>query len=153
MKIYFKDFAFYIQRFLMKKVFFLKSIVNVISLFFCRRSPSALANLVGLDMLIKDGYAKVTANLKFLNSVILRMLLFINLRLLLYEAFYMTANGVLYCSYSFVVWQFQYAQLFFHSLADAFVLCCNYLHWRSSSQVFLASYDGTIQDASKPHIL
>jgi len=30
-----------------------------------------LANLVGLDMLIKDGSAKVTANLKFLNSVTL----------------------------------------------------------------------------------
>ncbi|XP_020599205.1 probable plastid-lipid-associated protein 13, chloroplastic isoform X2 [Phalaenopsis equestris] len=36
---------------------------------FLFESPSALANLVGLDMLLKDGYAKVTANLKFLNSI------------------------------------------------------------------------------------
>ncbi|KAJ6793250.1 putative plastid-lipid-associated protein 13, chloroplastic [Iris pallida] len=33
------------------------------------RSPVTLANLLGLDMLIKDGYSKVTANLKFLNSI------------------------------------------------------------------------------------
>lgn len=34
-----------------------------------QRSPTALANLSGLDMLIKDGYSKVTANLKFFNSI------------------------------------------------------------------------------------
>lgn len=33
------------------------------------RSPAALANLAGLDVLFKDGYAKVTAKLKFLNSI------------------------------------------------------------------------------------
>ncbi|XP_073283671.1 probable plastid-lipid-associated protein 13, chloroplastic [Primulina huaijiensis] len=33
------------------------------------RFPSALANLSRLDVSIKDGYAKITANLKFLNSV------------------------------------------------------------------------------------
>uniref|UniRef100_A0A1D1ZKG3 Putative plastid-lipid-associated protein 13, chloroplastic n=1 Tax=Anthurium amnicola TaxID=1678845 RepID=A0A1D1ZKG3_9ARAE len=33
------------------------------------RSPTTLANLVGLNILIKDGYSKVTANMKFLNSI------------------------------------------------------------------------------------
>ncbi|KAJ0965030.1 hypothetical protein J5N97_026168 [Dioscorea zingiberensis] len=39
------------------------------------RSPATLANLLGLDMLIKDGYANVTANLKFLNSIETKFLL------------------------------------------------------------------------------
>ncbi|XP_058073405.1 probable plastid-lipid-associated protein 13, chloroplastic isoform X2 [Magnolia sinica] len=33
------------------------------------RFPSTVANLLGLDVLVKDGYAKATANLKFLNSI------------------------------------------------------------------------------------
>lgn len=37
--------------------------------FLFERFPAALATLVGLDMLIKDGYSNVTANLKFLNSI------------------------------------------------------------------------------------
>ncbi|KAL0906335.1 hypothetical protein M5K25_024822 [Dendrobium thyrsiflorum] len=37
--------------------------------FLFERTPSALANLVGLDTQIKDGYGKVTANLKFFNSI------------------------------------------------------------------------------------
>lgn len=35
----------------------------------CRRFPSTLANLSKMDVAIKDGYAKITANLKLLNSV------------------------------------------------------------------------------------
>ncbi|XP_043692708.1 probable plastid-lipid-associated protein 13, chloroplastic [Telopea speciosissima] len=31
--------------------------------------PSALANLLGLDVVIKDGYAKTTANIKLLNTI------------------------------------------------------------------------------------
>ncbi|KAJ0987103.1 hypothetical protein J5N97_005459 [Dioscorea zingiberensis] len=34
-----------------------------------RRTPATLANLLQLDLLIKDGDAKVTADIKFLNSV------------------------------------------------------------------------------------
>ncbi|KAH7689410.1 Plastid lipid-associated protein/fibrillin conserved domain-containing protein [Dioscorea alata] len=33
------------------------------------RTPAILANLLGLDLLIQDGYAKATANLKILNSI------------------------------------------------------------------------------------
>ncbi|KAG1364213.1 hypothetical protein COCNU_11G010400 [Cocos nucifera] len=40
-----------------------------------RRSPATLAYLLGLDMLMKDGYSKVTANLKFLNSIESKFLL------------------------------------------------------------------------------
>ncbi|XP_020265406.1 probable plastid-lipid-associated protein 13, chloroplastic [Asparagus officinalis] len=43
--------------------------------FLFERFPVTLANLVGLDMLIKDGYSKVTANLKFLNSIESKFLL------------------------------------------------------------------------------
>lgn len=39
-------------------------------LYHCRRFPSTLANLPKMDVVIKDGYAKITAKLKFLNSVI-----------------------------------------------------------------------------------
>ena len=35
----------------------------------CRRFPSNLANLLKLDVVIKDGNAKVTANMRLLNSV------------------------------------------------------------------------------------
>ncbi|CAA7408004.1 unnamed protein product [Spirodela intermedia] len=34
------------------------------------RFPTGVANLTSLNMLVKEGYSKVTANLKFLNSVI-----------------------------------------------------------------------------------
>ncbi|KAG6494911.1 hypothetical protein ZIOFF_042694 [Zingiber officinale] len=37
--------------------------------FVFERSPTTLANLLGLDMLLKDGYSKITANLRFLNSI------------------------------------------------------------------------------------
>ncbi|KAK1306199.1 hypothetical protein QJS10_CPA10g00083 [Acorus calamus] len=37
--------------------------------FLFERFPATLANLLGLDMTLKDGYAKVTAKLKFLNSI------------------------------------------------------------------------------------
>ncbi|PKA67083.1 putative plastid-lipid-associated protein 13, chloroplastic [Apostasia shenzhenica] len=33
------------------------------------RSPPTFANLIGLQTLVKDGYSKVTANLKFLDSI------------------------------------------------------------------------------------
>ncbi|URD73419.1 hypothetical protein MUK42_09086 [Musa troglodytarum] len=36
--------------------------------FLFQRSPATLANLLGMDMLLKDGYSKITANLRFLNS-------------------------------------------------------------------------------------
>ncbi|KAH7512390.1 hypothetical protein FEM48_Zijuj12G0085900 [Ziziphus jujuba var. spinosa] len=37
--------------------------------FIFERFPSNLANLSNMDVTIKDGYAKITANLKFLNSI------------------------------------------------------------------------------------
>ncbi|KAF8395913.1 hypothetical protein HHK36_019868 [Tetracentron sinense] len=37
--------------------------------FLFERFPSTLANLLGMDMLIKEGYAKTTANVKLLNSI------------------------------------------------------------------------------------
>ncbi|KAG0498304.1 hypothetical protein HPP92_002995 [Vanilla planifolia] len=43
--------------------------------FLFERSPSTLVNLIGLDALIKDGYGKITANLKFLNSIEGKLLL------------------------------------------------------------------------------
>ncbi|XP_020082492.1 probable plastid-lipid-associated protein 13, chloroplastic isoform X1 [Ananas comosus] len=43
--------------------------------FLFERSPTTLAYLLGLDMLIKDGYSKVTANLKFLNTIESKFLL------------------------------------------------------------------------------
>lgn len=43
--------------------------------FLFERSPATFAYLLGLDMLIKDGYSKVTANLKFLNSIESKFLL------------------------------------------------------------------------------
>jgi hypothetical protein len=36
---------------------------------FCRRSPTTVAHFMGLDVLIKDGYTKISSNLKFLNTV------------------------------------------------------------------------------------
>lgn len=39
------------------------------NLIFSRRSPATLANVLGLDLLLKDGYSNVTANLRFFNSV------------------------------------------------------------------------------------
>lgn len=35
----------------------------------CRRFPSTLANLSKMDVLIKDNYANITANMKLLNAV------------------------------------------------------------------------------------
>ncbi|XP_010928813.1 probable plastid-lipid-associated protein 13, chloroplastic [Elaeis guineensis] len=49
--------------------------VSFAARFMFERSPATLANLLGLDMLIKDGYSKVTANLKFLNSIESKFLL------------------------------------------------------------------------------
>ncbi|XP_039131521.1 probable plastid-lipid-associated protein 13, chloroplastic isoform X1 [Dioscorea cayenensis subsp. rotundata] len=43
--------------------------------FLFERSPATLANLLALDMLIKDGNANVTANLKFFNSIDSKFLL------------------------------------------------------------------------------
>lgn len=43
--------------------------------FLFERFPVTLANLVGLDMRIKDGYSRVMANLKFLNSIESKFLL------------------------------------------------------------------------------
>lgn len=37
--------------------------------FIFERFPSTLANLSNMDVVIKDGYAKITANLRFLNSI------------------------------------------------------------------------------------
>ncbi|CAD5191213.1 unnamed protein product [Musa acuminata subsp. malaccensis] len=43
--------------------------------FLFQRSPATLANLLGMDMLLKDGYSKITANLRFLNSIESKFLL------------------------------------------------------------------------------
>ena len=40
------------------------------NLYSCRRFPSTLATLSKLDAFIKDGTARITANVKLLNSVI-----------------------------------------------------------------------------------
>lgn len=41
------------------------------NIYSCRGFPSTLANLSKLDAVIKDGTAKITANVKLLNLVIL----------------------------------------------------------------------------------
>ncbi|CAL9073695.1 unnamed protein product [Musa textilis] len=43
--------------------------------FLFQRSPATLANLLGMDILLKDGYSKITANLRFLNSIESKFLL------------------------------------------------------------------------------
>ncbi|WOK95301.1 putative plastid-lipid-associated protein 13, chloroplastic [Canna indica] len=43
--------------------------------FLFERSPSALANLLGMDMLLKDGCSNITANLRFFNSIESKFLL------------------------------------------------------------------------------
>ncbi|XP_074577667.1 putative plastid-lipid-associated protein 13, chloroplastic [Curcuma longa] len=37
--------------------------------FVFERSPATLANLLGLDLLLKDGYSNITANFRFFNSI------------------------------------------------------------------------------------
>lgn len=46
--------------------------VNCVGLtvYCCRRFPSNLANLSKMDVLIKDAYAKITASMKLLSSVL-----------------------------------------------------------------------------------
>lgn len=46
-------------------------IITAVNLYSCRRFPSTLANLSKLDAVIKDGTARITANVKLLNAVIL----------------------------------------------------------------------------------
>jgi hypothetical protein len=36
-----------------------------------RRSPTTVAHFMGLNVLIMDGYSKISSDLKFLNTVIL----------------------------------------------------------------------------------
>ncbi|KAJ8498740.1 hypothetical protein OPV22_009292 [Ensete ventricosum] len=43
--------------------------------FLFQRSPATLANLLEMDMLLKDGYSKITANLRFFNSIESKFLL------------------------------------------------------------------------------
>jgi len=42
---------------------------HCVLLYLCRNFPSSLANLSKMDVVIKDGNAKITANLTLLNSV------------------------------------------------------------------------------------
>ncbi|KAF3327621.1 putative plastid-lipid-associated protein 13 [Carex littledalei] len=37
--------------------------------FIFERAPSTIASLIGIDLMIKDGYSKIKADLKFLNSI------------------------------------------------------------------------------------
>lgn len=46
------------------------------TLYLCRIFPSTLANLSKMDVVIKDGNAKITANMRLLNSVYLSLQFF-----------------------------------------------------------------------------